>query len=160
MKGNDDDLLVVFDKNIDWVENSKKDQKWQKKVNRKIHFRNELSKFHIDDKILSLFFESCIMSVMTFCITAWGGNIRVKQKQPMDRAIKYGNKLVCRSIFNNLNESLFIATQRKFNSIIKDPSHPLFPLIVFSNRSNRLIHIKTKTKRHYNSFLPSAVRQH
>ena len=71
------------------------------------------------------------MSVMIFCITAWGGNIRVKQKQPMDRAIKYGNKLVGRTIFNDLNESLFIATQRKFNSIIKDPSHPLFPLIVF-----------------------------
>ena len=150
-------LGVVFDENLDWVENS---NKVQKKVNQRVHFMNKVSKFHIDNKILSLFFESCIMSVMTFCITAWGGNIRVKQKQPMDRAIKYGNKLVCRTIFNDLNDSLFIATQRKFNSIIKDPSHPLFPLIVFSNRSNRLIHIKTKTKRHYNSFLPSAVRQH
>ena len=100
------------------------------------------------------------MSVMNFCITAWGGNIRLKQKQTMDRAIKYGNKLVNRTHFNDINDTLFIASQRKFNSIIKDPTHPMYSLIVFSSRSNRLIHVKTKTKRHFNSFLPSAVRQH
>ena len=150
-------LGVVFDENLDWVENS---TKVQKKINQRVHFMNKVSKFHIDNKILTLFFESCIMSVMNFCITAWGGNIRVKQKQPMDRAIKYGNKLINRTHFNDFNETLFVATQRKFNSIIKDPTHPMYPLIVFSNRSNRLIHIKTKTKRHFNSFLPSAVRQH
>ena len=94
------------------------------------------------------------------CITAWGDNIRLRQKQTMDRAIKYGNKLVKRTLFNDINDALFISTQRKFNSIMKDPSHPMYPLIVFSSRSHRLIHIKTKTKRHFNSFLPSAVRQH
>ena len=40
-------------------------KKVQKKVNQRIHFMNKVSKFHIDIKILSLFFESCIMSVMT-----------------------------------------------------------------------------------------------
>ena len=92
-------LGVVFDENLDWVENS---NKVQKKVNQRIHFMNKVSKFHIDNKILSLFFESCIMSVITFCITAWGGNIRVKQKQPMNRAIKYGNKLVCKTFLMTL----------------------------------------------------------
>ena len=150
-------LGVVFDQNLDWVENS---TKVQKKVNQRIHFMNKVSKFHIDTKILALFFESCVMSVMNFCITAWGGNIRLKQKQTMDRAIKYGNKLVNRTNFNDINDTLFIASQRKFNSIIKDPTHPMYSLIVFSSRSNRLIHVKTKTKRHFNSFLPSAVRQH
>ena len=100
------------------------------------------------------------MSVINFCITAWGGNIRFKEKQNMNRAIRYGNKLVKRTDFCDINDTLFISTQRKFNSIIKDPSHPMYSLIVFSSRSNRLIHIKTKTKRHFNSFLPSAVRQH
>ena len=150
-------LGVVFDENLDWVENSKK---VQKKVNQRIHFMNKVSKFHIDNKILTLFFDSCIMSVINFCITAWGGNIRLRQKQTMDRAIKYGNKLVKRTLFNDINDALFISTQRKFNSIMKDPGHPMYPLIVFSSRSHRLIHIKTKTKRHFNSFLPSAVRQH
>ena len=123
---------------------------------------NKVSKFHIDrpNKNFTLFFDSCIMSVINFCITAWGGNIRLKKKQNMNRTIKYGNKLVKRTHFSDINDTLFISTQRKFNSIIKDPSHPMYSLIVFSSRSNRLIHIKTKTKRHFNSFLPSAVRQH
>jgi len=97
---------------------------------------------------------------MSFCITAWGGNVRHKEKLLMNRSLKYGNKLVERTDYCDISDMFFIATQRKFKSIIKDSSHPLFPLIVFSQRSNRLIHIKTKTKRHFDSFLPTAVRLH
>ena len=46
-------LGVVFDQNLDWVENS---TKVQKKVNQRIHFMNKVSKFHTDTKILTLFF--------------------------------------------------------------------------------------------------------
>ena len=150
-------LGVVFDENLDWVDNSKK---VQSKVNQRLHFMSKVSKFHVDNKILTLFFESCISSVMSFCITAWGGNVRHKEKQLMNRSLKYGNKLVGRAEYCDNSDMFLIATQRKFNSIIKDSSHPLFPLIVFSKRSNRLIHIKTKTKRHFDSFLPTAVRLH
>ena len=92
-------LGVVFDENLDWVENS---NKVQKKVNQRVHFMNKVSKFHIDNKILSLFFESCIISVMTFCIKPWGGNIKAKRKQSIGRAIKYGYKLVNTTFFMTL----------------------------------------------------------
>jgi len=46
-------LGVVFDENLDWVENSKK---VQSKVNQRLHFMSKVSKFHVDNKILTLFF--------------------------------------------------------------------------------------------------------
>ena len=48
------------------------------------------------------------MSVINFCITAWGGNIRFKEKQNMNRAIRYGNKLVKRTHICDINDTLFI----------------------------------------------------
>ena len=50
-------------------------------------------------KIAKSIYEVC----NSFCITAWGGNIRMKQKQTLDRAIKYGNKLINRIDFNDIN---------------------------------------------------------
>ena len=119
-----------------------------------------VAKFNVDTKILSLFYESCILSVISFCITAWGGNVRAKQKSMLNTSIKRCNKLLKINDFTDIDQALFCASQRKFLSIIKDTSHPLYSQIKFSTRSNRLIHIKTKTKRHFNSFLPMAIRDY
>ena len=150
-------LGVIFDEKLDWVNNSKK---IQSKVNQRVFFMYNVAKFNVDTKILSLFYESCILSVISFCITAWGGNVRAKQKSMLNTSIKRCNKLLKINDFTDIDQALFCASQRKFLSIIKDPSHPLYSQIKFSTRSNRLIHIKTKTKRHFNSFLPMTIRHY
>ena len=68
-------LGVIFDEKLDWVKNSKK---IQSKVNQRVFFMYNVAKFNVDTKILSLFYESCILSVISFCITAWDGNVRAK----------------------------------------------------------------------------------
>ena len=95
-----------------------------------------VAKFNVDTKILSLFCESCILSVISFCITAWGGNVRAKQKSTLNTSIKRCNKLLETNDFTDIDQALFCASQRKFLSIIKDPSHPLYSQIKFSTRSN------------------------
>ena len=147
-------LGVLFDENLDWEANSKA---VQSKVNQRVYFMYNVAKFNIDSKILSLFYESCIVSVITFCITAWGGNMREKQKSIMNSSIKRCNKLLKNDDFGDIDQLLFCATQKKFLSILKDQSHPLYSLIHFSVRSKRIIHVKTRTCRHYNSFLPMAI---
>ena len=150
-------LGVLFYENLDWETNSKA---VQSKVNQRVYFMYNVAKFNIDSKILSLFYESCIVSVITFCITAWGGNIREKQKSIMNSSIKRCSKLLKYNDYDDIDQLLFCATQRKFLSILKDQSHPLYSLINFSVRSKRIIHVKTRTGRHYNSFLPMAIRNY
>ena len=46
----------------------------------------------------------------------------------------------------------------KFEAILKDETHPLFSLITFSARSQRIILKRTNRERYRNSFLPYAIR--
>ena len=98
------------------------------------------------------------MSLFYFCITAWGGNIRVSERDELERCIRHCLKLFDHDISITLNEVLKIACKRKLDCIIKDKSHPLFSFLMFSVRSGRLI--STCTTRHLNSFLPSGIIIH
>ena len=92
------------------------------------------------------------------CITAWGGNVRVQERDNMERTIKSCLSLLKSKELVSVEDIFKIACDRKLDSILKDKTHPLFVFIEFSIRSGRLIHVKTTTSRHLNSFLPYAIR--
>ena len=148
-------LGVVFDDKLDWSKNS---SLIQKKINQRLFFMKKLSSFNVDKILLNLFYESCIVSLFTFCINAWGGNIRSKDKEKINRVVKLSNKLMKNPNFKSVDDWLILFCKRKLKSIIADTSHPLNHLIKTSTRSGRLIHINTKTNRHLNSFLPFSIR--
>ena len=150
-------LGVFFDEKLDWIKNS---ETLQAKIHQRLYFMRKLSAFNIDKTILHLFFESCVMSLFYFSVTAWGGNIRAQERDNMERIIKHCLKLVNSQDTILIDDILQIACKRKLNCILKDNTHPLHVFLEFSSRSGRLLHIKTKTSRHLNSFLPYAVRHH
>ena len=43
------------------------------KINQRMHFVRKLNFFKIDKTLISLFYQSIINSVISFCICAWGG---------------------------------------------------------------------------------------
>ena len=49
-------------------------------------------------------------------------------------------------------------TEKKIIRICNDKSHPLFSQIMFSNRSGRVILMRTRTERYKRSFLPRALK--
>ena len=150
-------LGVFFDEKLDWIKNS---ESLQAKIHQRLHFMRKLSSFSIDKTILNLFFESCVMSLFYFSITAWGGNIRAVERDNMERVIKHCLKLVNAKDMISVDDILQIACRRKLNCVLKDNTHPLYVFLEFSSRSGRLLHVKTKTSRHLNSFLPYAIRNY
>ena len=78
----------------------------------------------------------------------------------MERVIKHCLKLVNAKDFISVDDILKIACKRKLNCILKDNTHPLHAFLEFSSRSGRLLHVKTKTSRHLNSFLPYSIRNY
>ena len=132
----------------------------QSKVNQRVYFMYQVSEYSIDTRILGLFYESCIYSVLIFCISAWGGNQRIKEKTIMDRSINRCNKLLCKSVYVDIDQASLISCLRKFSNIVKDSTNPLHCFINFSMRTNRLIHMRTRTTRFFNSFLPYAIRHY
>ena len=75
----------------------------------------------------------------------------------INRIVKCATKLT--GIDQDTFEEIFISTCiNKFKRILRDPSHPLYNQIMFSNRSGRILFLKTRKERYRMSFLPYAVK--
>ena len=150
-------LGVVFDEKLDWHSQS---NNVLKKLNQRLFFMRKLYSFNIQNILLKLFYKSCILAILNFCLIAWGGNGRVCDKTKINRALKCAGKMLNRTHPDTVDLVLSQLCEDKLNRILKDTTHPLNKIIQRSQRSGRLLHIKTKTNRHLNSFLPLAIRNH
>ena len=149
-------LGVVFDENLNWESQA---AKVNGKMNQRLYFMRKLNSFNVDNVILALFYQSCILSILAFCLPAWGGNAREKEKRKLNRCLKSACKIISENPQNFDALSLALCA-KKLNKVIEDETHPLYPQIRFSSRSGKLIHIRTRTVRFSNSFLPFAIRNH
>ena len=121
----------------------------------------KLNSFRIDNTLLALFYRTCVLTTMTFCLSAWGGNARVCDKSRVNRALKSAGKMLNSTQYDTVDLVLSRLCNAKLTRILNDNTHPLHSLIRKSSlRSGRLIHMTAKTSRHLNSFLPFAVRNY
>ena len=84
-------LGVIFDKYLEWHAHA---AKVLKSMNQRMYFMRKLHSYQLDTAILSLFFNSCVKSIMCFCLTAWGGNNRENEKRRMNRCLKSAGKML------------------------------------------------------------------
>ena len=52
-----------------------------------MYFLRKLTKLHADKTLITLFNKSIVQSVLSFCVTTWGGNCGVKDKKGSVRKI-------------------------------------------------------------------------
>ena len=150
-------LGVIFDEKLDWHCQS---NKVLKKLNQRLFFLRKLYSFNVDNTLLKLFYKTCVITIMNFCLIAWGGNGRVYDKTKINRALKCAGKIMNSTQHDTIDRTLLQLCDAKLKRVIKDTTHPLNAHITRSQRSGRILHIKTKTNRHLNSFLPLAIRNH
>ena len=76
-----------------------------------------------------------------FCIVSQGGNCAVKEKKnQINTVIKRSEKIIKNKLLR-FGENFHDLCVKRLTCIIKDTTHPLFNVIIFSNRSFRLIHL-------------------
>ena len=148
---------MVFDEKLDWHNQS---NNIFKKLNQRLFSTRKLYSFNIQRTLLKLFYKSCSLAILNFCLIAWGGNGRVCDKTKINRALKCAGKMLSRTHHDTVDLVLSQLCDTKLCRILKDSTHPLNQSIQRSQRSGRILHIKTKTNRHLNSFLPLAIRNH
>ena len=127
------------------------------KANKRLYFVRKLGQFKIDRTLITLFYKSVIESILSFCITCWGGKSSKGDRMKVDRIIKVSEKFTTHVPL--LDELYNKKTLGKIISISKDVKHPLYRFLnkSKSNRIDGYNHIMTKTERHLRSFLPSAI---
>ena len=128
------------------------------KINQRMFFVRKLNYFKIDKSLISLFYQSVVQSIISFCICVWGGNANSRAISKINSVAKQSFKITNIPQLS-FSEILAKYTEKKIIRIIKDTTHPLHMQICFSARSKRLAIIRTKTERYRKSFIPRAVKQ-
>ena len=148
-------LGITIDEKLHWSDHI---NNIKSEANKRLYFVRKLGQFKVDRKLITLFYKSIIESVLSFCITCWGGNSSKGDRIKVDRIIKISEEFTTH--VPHLDELHNKKTLDKIISISKDVKHPLYRFLNKSkfNRIDGYSHIMTKTERHSRSFLPCAIR--
>ena len=147
-------LGVSIDNKLDWRVHT---SLLHSKVNKRMFFLRKLKLFKVDNSLLYLFYRSTIESMITFCLTSFGGNTRQQEREKIDRIIRKASK-ISTSSFHHFNDLYQTCCTRKINAIVSDSQHPLYSQIKISARSKRPVLMKCNKERYKKSFLPSAIK--
>ena len=128
-----------------------------KKCQQRLYCLRKLRSFNIDNTILSMFYKSCIQSVLTFSFICWFGNVSQKDKNKLQRVVNISSKItgLKQTSVTALYEKQVL---RKANKIINDSTHILYNEYVLLPSSRRFRTITFKTNRKRDSFIPMSVR--
>ena len=128
------------------------------KINQRMFFVRKLNYFNVDKTLISLFYQAVVQSLISFCVCIWGGNANHKDISKICSVAKQASKITgIRQL--TFDAVLTTFTEKKIIRICNDENHPLFSQIIFSNRSGRIILMRTRTERYKRSFLPRAIKQ-
>ena len=149
-------LGVVIDEKLGWTEHI---DLICKKLNTRLYCLRKMNKFSVSKEILTIFYTSVITSVWKYCLICWGGNSKIGDINRIKASIKCAKRLTGKDLPTfeiTYNENVTI----KLEKIIKDCSHPLYPIFTeaISDHSGRMILPYAHTNRHKSSYVPVAMK--
>ena len=129
-----------------------------KKGQSRLYLLRRLWSFNVCSKLLWMFYQSVVASVLFYTVVCWGGSINKRDTSRLDKLIRRAGSVVGMK----LDPRVTVAERRtldKLLDIIDNASHPLHTVI--SNQrslfSGRLLLPKVRTNRLKNSFVPHAI---
>ena len=84
----------------------------------------KLNYFHVDKRILALFYESVVASVWRYCLLCWGGNVSQGGRDKITRIVNQAGRMIGepRQNLEDVYADLLIT---KLTNVMDDASHPL-----------------------------------
>lgn len=118
----------------------------------------KLKKFHVDNTILHLFYNSVIQNIFTFDIIFFYGLLSNESKKEIDKVVKSAGR-ICgnKALFPSISVIFSDFVQRKTAKILNDPTHPLFFSYDFCPSGKRIRMPRSKTNRFRFSFIPHSI---
>ena len=128
-----------------------------KKCQQRLYCLRKLRSFNVDNTILSMFYKSCIQSVLTFSFICWFGNVSQKDKNSLQRIVNISSKVtgVTQSTLTALYEKHVV---NKATRILADDKHVLYADYILLPSSRRFRTVTCKTNRKRFSFVPMSIR--
>jgi hypothetical protein len=127
-----------------------------KKCQSRLYFVRQLSKLHIDNTILDLFYTATIQSVISFSLTCWFGSCSVESKNKLTKIVKNCKKLGVNKVLS-IDELYNKCIRQRCKTILNDNTHPLSQYYKVLPSGKRLQSLKCRTVRYSNTFVPSSI---
>ena len=126
-----------------------------------MYFLRRLRSFNICKKLLGIFYQSVVASILSYAVACWGGSTSKGDFSRLEKLIRRAGSVVG----TELDPLVTVAERRtmhKLLAILDNASHPLHTVISSqrSRFSERLLLPKCRTYRLRNSFVPSAIEFH
>ena len=127
-----------------------------KKCHYRIYCLQRLRNIGINSKILALYYQSCVETLVTSCLICWYGSVNLRSKKLLNNIVKVCSKTVGieqKSLHNIFNNSV----KKKAKVIMSDRNHALSMCyeLLPSGRRYRCLKVKPRTQK---SFIPYSIR--
>lgn len=123
--GNYKYLRVWLDNKLDWTCNT---DHLYKRGQSKLYLLRRLQSFNICRKLLWMFYQTVVTSVLFYAVVCWGGSTSKKNSNRLDKLIRRAGS----SVSMKLDSVVTVAERRSLNkqlAIMDDASHPLHTVI-------------------------------
>lgn len=149
-------LGLQLDDKLDWTENM---DSLCRKGQSRLYFLRRLGSFNICKKLLQMFYQSVVASVLFYAVVCWGGSSKRRDAGRLDRLVRRAGSVVGSEL-----DSLVTVAERwtldKLLSILDNAHHPLHNTFIGQRSvfSGRMLSQPSSTNRLKNSFVPLAIR--
>ena len=115
-------LGVHINNKLDWTDNT---EALYRKGQSKLFFLRRLRSFKVCNRLLQMFYQSVVASVLFFGVVCWGGNINTRDANKINKLVQKAGSVVGIKL-DNLEAVAEERTRRKLDAILRNPSHPLY----------------------------------
>ena len=84
-------LGVVIDNSLDWKSNT--ESVYSKRMSR-LYFLRKLCSFHVCNKMMEIFYQSVVSSIIFFAAVCWGSSIRARDTHRLDKIIRRAGSVI------------------------------------------------------------------
>ena len=149
-------LGLWLDKKLDWMSSTKQ---LYKKAQSRMYFLRRLPSFNICRKLLWIFYQSVVASVLSYTVVCWGGNTSEAELSRLEKLVRQAGSVVSMK----LDPLVTVAEKRTLNKlrgVLENANHPLHTVISSqrSRFSDKLLLQKCWTKRLENSIVPCVIK--
>lgn len=147
-------LGVHISEDLSWTTNT---ASLVKKAQQRLYFLRKLRRASAPPPIMCTFYRGTIESILTSCITVWGGSCTDYNRKALQRIVNTAGRIIGTPL-PSLKDIYTTRLTRKATTIVSDASHPTHNLFNLLPSGKRYRSLRSRTTRLTNSFIHQAVR--
>ncbi|CAI5682340.1 unnamed protein product [Oreochromis niloticus] len=145
-------LGVHISEDLSWTTNT---ASLAKKAQQRLYFLRKLKRASAPPPILTTFYRGTIESILSSCITVWGGSCTDYNRKALQRIVRTAERIVGVPL-PSLQDIYTTRLTRKAITIVNDATHPAHCLFSLLPSGKRYRSLRSRTTRLTNSFIHQA----